>query len=103
MGIYTNGKIYGVTWYNLQGDSGDTERYEKKYTDELTEEQRQEIYADFVRLVPEKDQPQYYFRVYTRCFTTYEPVSSFQYNWMWWPLDYVFMMEYFEKGAIVGF
>ena len=102
MGIYCDGHIYGITWFKYNEDGEET-RYEKKYTHILTEEQRQEIYADFLRLIPEQERSPYRFRVYTRAYTTYEPVAEFSYFFTWWPLEVKYLLEYFEKGKILGF
>lgn len=101
MGIYSDGKIYGIAWVHSHNDNVDS--YIKKKTNVLTDEERQEIYTEFLRLIPEKDRSLYRYSVYTRCYTTYEQVEELSFSWMWFPLEVKYMMEYFEKGSIVGF
>lgn len=107
MGIYTDGKIYGIFWYNYKNSNIEDEEYDKKYIKEystvLTDEQRHEIYADFLRLIPENERSLYHFRVYTRSYTTYEPVSINSYFFSWFPLEEKYLLEYFNNGHIVGF
>lgn len=99
MGIYNDGNIYGVYWVDEENNN----EYEKTYSKVLTEEQRQEIYDDFIRFIPEDKRSLYRFRVYTRSYTTYEPVEELSFCFMWWPLEVKYLLEYFEKGKIVGF
>ena len=99
MGIYTDGHIYGISWCSNE----DGKEYEKKYSHIMTEEERHEVYTDFVCLIPEEKRSLYRFSVYTRAYTTYEPVAVNSYSFMWWPLEVKYVLEYFEKGSIVGF
>lgn len=101
MGIYSDGKIYGVSWYHTQNSS--IEEYVKQSPVALTDEERQEVYDDFLRLVPDAERPLYSFRVFTHSVSTYEPVSENSYFGSWFPLDYRYLLEYFENGSIVGF
>ena len=90
MGIYSDGNIYGITW--IKDEEEQETKYEKKYTQALTDEQRQEIYTDFLRLIPEKDRPLYHYRVYTR--VTYTPDTEDSYFFTWFPFDLKHVLVY---------
>lgn len=90
MGIYSNGKIYGISWRNIEND----EEYITELSEEaLTNEQREKIYSDFKNI--------HSFSVYTRGYTTYGPSPTC--CCMWFPLELRYIIEYFETGSIKGF
>lgn len=73
--VYSDGKVYGIRWYCMD------DKYEKKFPEEITVEQKQTVYQDFCQA----SRKCYRFAIYTRC---YSLMNSDSFYWAWTPIDY---------------
>lgn len=93
MGLYSDGKVYGVRWNRngrLDSDEGgnqhkigtDDEAYRKVFLEEMTSEQIQQVRNDFLRLVPVEERSKYDYYIYTKWSNSMgETVSDFFFQW----------------------
>lgn len=96
MGIYSDGKVYGVQWilYN-EDDYKVLYNYEKTYTTPLDLQQIQEIETEFKKL-PEKDLKNLRISFYTCCTSTYGDGSFMT----WFPGSVTAIVQLFLEGDI---
>lgn len=91
MGIYSSGKIFGISIYVLNNDSDSTDiLFRKKYNEIMTDEQKREAYLFYNLLNNKKN---ILFNVYVECFTTYESDNTEKII-TWMPIS---LEEFLEK------
>jgi hypothetical protein len=90
MGIYNDGKIYGL---NITTEL-DEIIIEKIYDDEMTKEQIKDLKNEYTKLSTEQKQNAKYYSVYTCCSTTYGDDYSTYMSWM--PVSKEFIDNFLE-------
>lgn len=96
MGTFSDEKVYGIRWVSVDNEKV---KYEKIFSKEITTEQIQQIYDDFMRLVPEKDRLlTYKYYVYVHFCYTLGRVSK--YFMTWYPIKPHDAIHYFRFHKI---
>jgi len=91
MGIYTNGKIYGIQIYNFNEDDISNIVFEEKYNDVMSDEQMKEAYLFYTNL---NDKNNIFFKIYTECSSTLDNYNKDSFM-MWYPLPFTtFLAEF---------
>ena len=90
MGIYNNGKIFGIRIYNFNDDDCSNILFEKKYDEVMSCEQIREAGLFYNEL---KDKHDIRFQFYTECFTTYD-INNKEIFMSWYPLN---LNQFLEK------
>jgi hypothetical protein len=85
MGIYTNGKIYGIQIYNFSEDDVINILFEKKYNDVASDEQMKEAYLFYTGL---NDKNNILFKIYTKCSSTLDNYNNNDHFMMWYPFPF---------------
>ena len=67
MGIYSNGRIFGIQMYNFNDDDISNILFEMKYDTELTYNQMNEAYLFYINF---KYKNTIHFKIYTECSST---------------------------------
>jgi hypothetical protein len=81
MGIYSNGKIFGIRIYNFIDDISNV-LYEEKYDEIMTHQQMNEAYLFYTNL---NDKNNVSFQIYTECSSTLNKDKD---NFItWYPLS----------------
>lgn len=75
MGIYSNGRIYGIS---IRSDKDGYTRFEKTFPKEMTTNDIKEFYDIYTMI----DTNEMSFYIYTQCSTTYERESNEDMYWM---------------------
>lgn len=95
MGIYNNGKIYGVRWYRYAADDQlIVDTFERTYSEKMTMIQIQEVKAHFDLIADIENQEPLYVKFYTKCSDTY---GSGEYM-HWWLGNLNQLKELFLTG-----
>lgn len=101
MGIYSNGKVYGVCWSLYDEELCEyVPLLEHTYREPLNALQIQYIQTKYDLLTEEKKNC-ISIQFYTCCATSYEADSGA--SMMWWPGSRTGLEELFEKGEITRF
>ena len=89
MGIYNNGKIFGIRIYNFKDEINNT-LLEEKFDEEMTNEQMSIVFSFYNELDNKDD---IHFQIYTEIFTTYD---MFKKSFLsWYPLSLNTFLEKF--------
>jgi hypothetical protein len=84
MGIYSNGKIYGVAW-SIDDDNNDSYipkiKFEKIFPDVMNNLNIQEIAQEYEKF-SETDRNKARYRIHTLCSSTYRQDSANFFSWM---------------------
>ena len=91
MGIYTNGKIYGIQIYNFNEDDVSNILFEQKYNDVASDEQMNEAYLFYTNL---NDKNNILFKIYTKCSSTLDNYNKDDFM-MWYPLPFTTFLAKF--------
>jgi hypothetical protein len=97
MGIYYDGKVYGISWkiYDNCDDGDIIKRFEKSYDEKMNVENISEIKEEFDKLATtEKENTKFY--VLTSCYSTYEINSSS--NFVWYSFKKTRLINFFLNG-----
>jgi len=78
MGIYSNGKIFGLRIYNFNDDDCSNILFEAKNDEIMSNEQMREGFLFYTQLV---DKNKIFFRIYTECSST---LNNPNYPYMDW-------------------
>ena len=91
MGIYSNGRIFGIQIYNFNDDDDCSNiLFEKKYDEVMSYHQMREAYLFYTNL---NDKNKIFFKSYTECTST---LSHNRDNFMmWYPLSLDTFLEKF--------
>ena len=90
MGIYANGKIFGLRIYNFNDDFSNT-LFEEKYDEIMSHEQMREAYLFYNQI---NDKNNISFQIYTECSSTLDPYNKE--NFMeWYPISLNNFLEKF--------
>ena len=89
MGIYADGRIFGIKIYNFIDDECNT-LFETKYDEIITNEQIKEVYF-FYEELPNKEN--IFFRIYTKCSSTYGQGTYMD----WYPMSKDSFLEKFSN------
>ena len=93
MGIYSSGKIFGISICNLNNmDDFSNSLFEKKYSELMTNEQMREAYLFYNEL---DDKNNTSFKIYTECSSTLNKYNKG--NFMsWYPISLADFLEKFN-------
>lgn len=91
MGIYSDNNIYGIRIYISNNDDTKNILYEVKLDEIMSHEQIREAYLFFNNL-DNKNKDNINFRVYTKCFSTYDEGSFMS----WWSISLDTFLEEFD-------
>ena len=78
MGIYSNGRIFGIQMYNFNDDDISNILFEEKYHEEMSYIQMRETHFFYNNL---NDKNKFFFKIYTECSST---LSYYRDNCMMW-------------------
>ena len=95
MGIYSNGKVYGVGWIRYNDSDEITICFEKIFEDKMSILQIQEVKMAY-DLIPEDQRNNMSIRFYTSCSSTYDDGTFMT----WFPGNTYSLKEFFLKGDI---
>jgi len=90
MGIYSNGKIFGIRIYTFNDDEFSITLFEEKYHEILTHEQMREAYLFYNAL---NDKNNIFFQFYTECITTHD-IHNKEKFMLWHPMS---LEQFLEK------
>jgi hypothetical protein len=94
MGIYSNGKIFGIQIYNFNDDDVSNILFEEKYYEIMSYHQMREAYLFYTNLA---DKNNISFKIYTECSSTLDKYNKD--NFMkWCPLPLHIFLEKFGDG-----
>lgn len=93
MGIYSNGKIFGIQIYNFIDDVSNV-LYEYKQDHELSYNQMNEAYLFYNN---SNDSNKLYFKVYTECCSTLDKNTNANTFMMWLPITLETFIEKFSQ------
>ena len=93
MGIYSNGKIFGIQIYNFINDVSNV-LYEYKQDHELSYNQMNEAYLFYNN---SNDSNKLYFKVYTKCCSTLDKNTNANTFMMWLPITLETFIEMFSQ------
>ena len=93
MGIYSNGKIFGIQIYNFINDVSNV-LYEYKQDHELSYNQMNEAYLFYNN---SNDSNKLYFKVYTECCSTLDKNTNANTFMMWLPITLETFIEKFSQ------
>lgn len=94
MGIYTNGRVFGITMYNFDDDDLCNTLFEEKYEEIMSHQQMREAYLYYTTLNEIKKNG-ILFKIYTECTSTHDAVDK-QFM-MWYPIPLNDFLEKFGK------
>ena len=86
MGIYDNGKIFGIKMYNLNDDDFANILFEKTYNEIMSDEERKRAYLFYTEL---NNKNEIRFQYYTECSSTYGEGTYFS----WCPMSLELFLE----------
>lgn len=90
MGIYGNGKIFGIQIYNFNDDDVSNILFEEKYDEVMVYNRMREAYLFYTQL---NNKNEIYFKIYTECIST---LNCNRDNFMiWYPLTLDTFLEKF--------
>jgi len=92
MGIYSNGRIFGIKIYTFIDEISNV-LYEEKYVDTMTRQQMREAYLFYSSL---KEKNEVCFKIYTECSTTLDPRYIEDTFMSWYPLSLQVFLEKFS-------
>jgi hypothetical protein len=90
MGIYSNGKIFGLRIYTFNDDDFAHTLFEEKYNEIISVHQLREAYLFYNEL---NDKNNIFFNVYTECITTHDMHNREKFM-MWHPMS---LEQFLEK------
>jgi len=94
MGIYSNGSIFGIRMYLINGDDFSTVLFEEKYDEIMNLEQMKNVYLFYTGLEL-NDKSNVHFQFYTNCSSTLDIINKE--NFMtWYPLSLSSFVEKFN-------
>jgi hypothetical protein len=91
MGIYSNGKIFGIQIYNFNDNDVSNILFEEKYDEIMSHEQMRESYLFYTQL---NDKTNIFFKIYTECSSTLNPYNNEPFM-RWHPLHLDTFLEKF--------
>jgi hypothetical protein len=92
MGIYSNGRIFGLRIYNFNDEDIGNTLFEEKYVEIMSHEQMREAYLFYNEL---NDKNGIFFKIYTECSSTLNPYIKE--NFMdWQPISLNMFLEQFD-------
>jgi len=104
MGIYNDGKIYGVRWYRYAADDQASpggysfqlivDTFERTYSEQMTMIQIQEVKEHYDLIADIENQEPLYVKFYTKCSDTYGAGEYMH----WWSVNMDQLKELFLTG-----
>ena len=95
MGIYNDGKIYGVRWYRYAADDQlIVDTFERTYSEKMTMIQIQEVKEQYDLIADIENQEPLYVKFYTKCSDTYGAGEYMH----WWSVNMDQLKELFLTG-----
>ena len=92
MGIYSNGKIFGLRIYDFNDDDFSNTLFEEKYYEIMSHEQMREAYLFYNKMNFKNN---IRFQIYTECSSTLDPYNKE--NFMdWYPISLNKFLEHFD-------
>lgn len=91
MGIYSNGRIFGLKIYNFNEDIDNT-LFEEKYDETMSHEQMREAYLFYNEL---NNKNNIFFKVYTECISTLNQHNKETFM-VWIPMTLNMFVEQFN-------
>jgi len=91
MGIYSNGKIFGIQIYNFNDDDVSNILFEEKYDEIMSYQQMREAYLFYTNL---NDKNNISFKIYTECSSTLDKYNKDKFI-TWYPLPLHTFLEKF--------
>jgi hypothetical protein len=92
MGIYSNGRIFGLKIYNFNNEDIGNTLFEEKYDEIMSHEQMREAYLFYNEL---NNKNNIFFKVYTECISTLNPHNKETFmDWM--PMTLNMFVEQFS-------
>lgn len=92
MGIYDNGKIFGIKMYNLNDDDFANILFEKTYNEIMSDEEKKKAYLFYTE---SNNKNEIRFQYYTECSSTYGEGFVL----MWSPMSLNLFLENFGVSA----
>lgn len=93
MGIYSNGKIFGIRIYVFDDESDtSTILFERKYDSEMNNTQKKEAYTFYSNLSNKRN---LFFRIYNECSSSYETQNKGSFM-MWNPISLNKFLDTFD-------
>jgi len=89
MGIYSNGKIFGIRIYNFNDDDFSNTLFEQIYDVIMSDEQKKDVYLFYIDL---NNKNEIFFQIYTECSNTYNNNEKYM---SWYPLSLNLFLEKF--------
>ena len=90
MGIYSNGRIFGLRIYDFNCEDIGNTLFEQKYHEIMSHEQMREAYLFYNEINNKSD---IFFKYYTECSSTYDDGIFF----MWYPMSLNQFLEKFSQ------
>ena len=97
MGIYSNGRIYGLIIYNFNDEDFSNTLFEKKYDEIMDYEQMKEAYLFYNQL---NNKNKIFFKIYTECSSTLDPYNK-EIFMDWYPISLNMFLEQFGVKQII--
>ena len=91
MGIYSNGKIFGLRIYHFTEDDIGNTLFEEKYDKTMTHEQMREAYLFFTCI---ENKNEIFFKIYTECNSTQDIENKKIMEWF--PISLNQFLEHFN-------
>ena len=92
MGIYSNGKIFGIQIYNFNDDDISNTLFEEKYDEVMSNEQIREAFLFYNEL---NDKYNISFKIYTECSSTLDKYNKAEFI-DWYPISLGVFLEKFD-------